>query len=174
MFGLFGGGGHKDGEWKYDDIPTPANDDEIRAITDKTLESAVKLFKGTEGDGWKVVKEDSGIKLDEFPSSSGAFCTRVRGQIDGVNPKTLADLFYAGSVQDKQRYHPELHQQKIVREIDPNLRIMKTVFQQTGSMFFPFHSFYLFLLFLLTNKQLATVSLLPFELCESTKAVGRW
>ena len=84
---------------------------------------------------WKLLTEDSGISVFEATSGSSAILTKLRGEVPGVNPETICNLYFSGSVEEKQKYHPEICEQKVIRDVDEDFKIVKTVFSQSGSIF---------------------------------------
>jgi len=109
----------KEPEWAYEDLPSPATDDEFREVAAQTRSQIVPMLGSSEK--WEAIEYDENpeTKLWQMELEGTAYhpikCT---GVIRGASVEDVCFLFWDAPLEERQKLAPEIIDGGLVRVID--------------------------------------------------------
>jgi len=104
--------------WKYDDLETPKDDNEYRALAKTVLDDGLIFILS---DGWRQFKRTKGMVLEQMEmENSNIVGVRVKYTMKGVNLNEVVNATWKPTFEDRSLFIDQLLAHDVVDEIDGN------------------------------------------------------
>lgn len=126
MFGLFGS--NNNGQWKYDELPTPLKPEDYAKIRELTIKRTLNWVDSN--DNWSFFSTVDGVTLESRPvSNSSITVTRGTMTFKCNDFNKFVDHLFESSDESKKKIFEDMEANKIVKELDKDNMIVHSQFR---------------------------------------------
>jgi len=111
-------------EWKYDNLPTAATNDDVITIANSAMAQRIEWFNGKYETGWAPFFENQNIKIEQLQLvGSDIHVVRCTATLKNVDINNIVKYFYNAELAEKKVVDPDIKYHKVVKQIDENIHI---------------------------------------------------
>jgi len=124
MLGFFSS---NNGQWKYDELPTPLTKEDYLNLADQATAEKMEWINS---DGWEFMQNNNGVLLEQKPlEGSNISVVKASATLTNVDFNTLFHNLYQPTLQERKKLYDEILTNDLIKEKDENNKITHSKFQ---------------------------------------------